>query len=183
MRHQIKWIWENMDAKLHKRHILALVLSVTTSLMILINPALTQRLVDEVIMVQNAEPLLGILALMLSTKLIREALRYYMIVTLEKDAQNVVYNLRSRLFTRMQYNDIRFFSCFLNILHHQLLIQQQAGNHGGKAQNQRHNDQLTHTALCLFPVPCAQKLAGDHTAAGSQSRKEHQDHRVDHIHQ
>ena len=109
MRHQIKWIWENMDAKLHKKHILALVLSVTTSLMILINPAMTQRLIDEVIMAQNPDPLLGILALMLSTKLLREALRYYMIVTLEKDAQNVVYNLRSRLFTRMQYNDIRFF--------------------------------------------------------------------------
>ena len=72
MRHQIKWLWENMDAKFHKRHILALILSVTTSLMILVNPALTQRLVDEVLMPQNPEPLMGILMTMLVIKLIRE---------------------------------------------------------------------------------------------------------------
>lgn len=109
MLQQIKWIWENMDARYHKRHILALVISVITSAMLLINPALTQRLIDDVIVAQNPEPLLGILALMLVVKLGREAMRYYMITALEKNAQNVVYNLRCKLFTRLQYNDMRFF--------------------------------------------------------------------------
>ena len=109
MLQQIKWLWENMDAPRHRRHILALIISVVTSLMLLVNPALTQRLIDDVIMAQNPEPLLGILAVMLVAKLGREGMRYYMVVTLEKNAQNVVYNLRCKLFRRLQYNDMSFF--------------------------------------------------------------------------
>ena len=106
---QIKWLWENMDRKLHARHIFALIISVITSAMLLINPALTQRLIDDVIVAQNPEPLLGILMTMLVLKLTREGLRYYMVVSLEKNAQNVVYNLRCKLFRRLQYNDMHFF--------------------------------------------------------------------------
>lgn len=109
MLHQIKWLWANMDARYHKRHIAALIISVVTSALLLVNPALTKRLVDDVLMAQNPEPLLGILAVMLVVKLAREGMRYYMIVTLEKNSQNVVYNLRCKLFTKLQYNDIRFF--------------------------------------------------------------------------
>ena len=109
MWNQIKWLWENMDARFHWRHILALVISVVTSALLLVNPALTQRLVDDVLMAQNPEPLLGILAVMLVVKLGREGARYFMIVTLEKNSQNVVYNLRMKLFAKLQYNDIRFF--------------------------------------------------------------------------
>lgn len=109
MLHQIKWLWANMDARYHKRHIAALIISVVTSALLLVNPALTKRLVDDVLMAQNPEPLLGILAVMLVVKLAREGMRYYMIVSLEKNSQNVVYNLRCKLFTKLQYNDIRFF--------------------------------------------------------------------------
>lgn len=109
MLHQIKWLWANMDARYHKRHIAALIISVVTSALLLVNPALTKRLVDDVLMAQNPEPLLGILAVMLVVKLAREGMRYYMIVTLEKNSQNVVYNLRCKLFAKLQYNDIRFF--------------------------------------------------------------------------
>lgn len=109
MLHQIKWLWENMDAKFHKRHIVALFLTVVTSALLLVNPALTQRLVDDVLVAQNPEPLLGILATMLVVQLGRLGMRYYMIVSLEKNAQNVVYNLRCKLFRKMQYNDMRFF--------------------------------------------------------------------------
>ena len=109
MWNQIKWLWDNMDARLHRGHILALVISVVTSALLLVNPALTKRLVDDVLMAQNPEPLLGILAVMLVVKLGREGARYFMIVTLEKNSQNVVYNLRMKLFTKLQYNDVRFF--------------------------------------------------------------------------
>ncbi len=109
IREQIKWLWNNMDARYHKRHIMALGISVFTCLLLLVNPALSQRLIDDVIVAQNPDPLLGILMIMLAVKLFREGLRYLMVVTLETDAQNVVYNLRSRLFQNMQYNDMRFF--------------------------------------------------------------------------
>ena len=98
-----------MDEKYHKRHIIALCISVFTAALTLVNPALTQRLVDDVIVAQNAEPLMGILMVMLVVKLGREALRYMMVVFMEKDGQNVMYNLRLKLFTKLQYNDMRYF--------------------------------------------------------------------------
>ena len=46
---------------------------------------------------------------MLIVKLGREGLRYMMVIFLETDSQNVIYNLLRRLFEKMQYNDMRFF--------------------------------------------------------------------------
>ena len=109
MLHQIKWLWDNIDANLHRRHILALIICVITCGLTLVNPALTQKLVDDVIVAQNPEPLLKLLAIMLVVQGVRLGLRYYMIITMERDAQNLVYNLRCRLFTRLQYNDMAFF--------------------------------------------------------------------------
>ena len=109
MRRQIKWLWDNMDAHLHKRQILALVISAVTSALLLVNPALSQRLIDDVIVAQNPEPLLGILAVMLAVKLGREASRYLMVILLEGNSQNVLFNLRTKLFRKLQYNDMRFF--------------------------------------------------------------------------
>ena len=106
---QIRWLWNIMDASYHKRHIFALCLSVITSLMLLINPALTSKLVDEVIVAQNPDPLIPILMIMLCVKFLREGMRYLMIVTLEKTSQNVKYNLRVRLFLKLQYQDAAFF--------------------------------------------------------------------------
>lgn len=106
---QIKWLWSVMDKKFHPRHILALCISAVTSLMLLINPTLTARLVDEVIVGGNTAPLLGLLMTMLAVKLVREGSRYFMVISLEKTSQNTVYNLRMRMFTRMQHQDMRFF--------------------------------------------------------------------------
>ncbi|MBQ8654665.1 MAG: ABC transporter ATP-binding protein [Clostridia bacterium] len=107
---QMKWLWSNMDEKLRPKQVLALLISVFTSALLIVNPALTQKLIDDVILAQNPDPLLGILAVMLAVKLGREALRYYMVVTMEKNSQNMIYNLRRKLFTKLQYNDMRFFN-------------------------------------------------------------------------
>ena len=106
---QIRWIWRNMDHKYRAGVITALIISAVTSVMLLINPALTSQLVDEVIIKENTEPLLRLLAIMLAAKVIREGLRYSMIIFLEKGSQNVVFNLRRRLFMVLQYQEMRFF--------------------------------------------------------------------------
>lgn len=106
---QIKWLWSVMDRHMHKWHIIALGISVFSSLLLLINPTLTARLIDEVIVAGNTAPLMGILITMLVVKLVREGSRYLMVIMLEKTSQNTLYNLRNRLFTRMQYQDMRFF--------------------------------------------------------------------------
>ena len=106
---QFAWLWSNMDARSRRRHVAALAICVFTCLLLLVNPALSKRLIDDVIVAQNPEPLLGILGVMLAVKLGREGLRYLMVIFLETDAQNVVYNLRRKLFEKMQYNDLQFF--------------------------------------------------------------------------
>ena len=109
MRKQFEWLWQNMDAPYRRRHVIALCVCAFTCLLLLVNPALSRRLIDDVIMAGNPDPLLPILGVMLAVKLGREGLRYMMVIFLEKDSQNVVYNLRRRLFTKMQYNDMPFF--------------------------------------------------------------------------
>ena len=49
IRKQIAWLWENMDAPYRRRHVIALCISVFTCLLLLVNPALSQRLIDDVI--------------------------------------------------------------------------------------------------------------------------------------
>ena len=78
-------------------------------MLLLVNPALSRRLIDDVIVAGNPDPLLGILAVMLAVKLGREGMRYMMVIFLEKSSQNVVFNLRRRLFGKMQYSDMQFF--------------------------------------------------------------------------
>ena len=109
MLRQIQWLWGNMDAPFRRRHIIALCVCVFTALLLLVNPALSQRLIDDVIVAQDPVPLLPILAVMLAVKACREGLRYLMIVTMERDSQNVVFNLRCRLFEKLQASDMRFF--------------------------------------------------------------------------
>ncbi len=110
----IKWLWRLMDKKYHKWHILALCISAVTSLMPLINPTLTSIMVDRVFpTAEGAVPefdlLLPILLIMLGVKLLNVGLRYFMTITVERTSQNMIYNLRVRLFTRLQHQDTRFF--------------------------------------------------------------------------
>ena len=89
--------------------VLALGICVVSCVLLLVNPALSKRLIDDVIMAQNAEPLIPILIIMLAVKLLREGSRYGMIMMLESGSQNMIYNLRKRLYEKLMYNDMRFF--------------------------------------------------------------------------
>ena len=114
----IKWLWGLMDKKYHKWHVLALCISAVSSLMLLINPHLTSIMVDRVFPTKKAieagavpefDLLVPILLIILGVRVFREGMRYLMIVIVEKSSQNVIFNLRTRLFTRLQYQDTRFF--------------------------------------------------------------------------
>ncbi len=109
IRKQVKWLIENMDPPYRKKHLAALFICVFSCVLLLVNPALSRRLIDDVIMAQNPEPLIPILLVMLAVKLGREGMRYLMVMLLESDSQNMIFNLRKRLYEKMQYNDMRFF--------------------------------------------------------------------------
>ena len=61
IRKQIKWLIENMDPPCRKKQLLALCICVFTCVLLLVNPALCRRLIDDVIMAQNPDPLIPIL--------------------------------------------------------------------------------------------------------------------------
>ena len=98
---QIAWLWKHMDTPYRVRHIIALGICAFSCVLLLVNPALSQRLIDDVIIAQNPEPLLLILAVMLAVKLSREGSRYLMVMFMEQDSQNVIFNLRRKLFEKM----------------------------------------------------------------------------------
>lgn len=109
IRKQVNWLIENMDRKHRRQMVLALGICVVSCVLLLVNPALSKRLIDDVIVAQNAEPLIPILLIMLAVKLLREGSRYGMIMMLESGSQNMLYNLRKRLYEKLMYNDMRFF--------------------------------------------------------------------------
>jgi ABC-type multidrug transport system fused ATPase/permease subunit len=106
---QIRWIWKNMDPLYRKRYIIALVISLVTTMMGLINPFLSSKLVDEVIVNHNVDPMLRLLLTMLAVLCVQQGLRYLMIIWFEGSAQNVVYNVKSRLFESLQHQEMAFF--------------------------------------------------------------------------
>lgn len=107
---QIKWLWSMMDKKFHKKHILALMISVVSSAALLVKPSLTGRLIDEVIVAQNTEPLVPLLVILLVAWLAIETSRYTMVILLETTSQNALHNMRVRLFRRMQHQDMHFYN-------------------------------------------------------------------------
>ncbi len=106
---QIQWLWGNMDPRYRRRMGIAMGICVFSCVLLLVNPALSRRLIDDVIVARNPEPLIGILMVMLAVKLGREGLRYLMVIFLESASQNTVFNLRKRLFEKLQYNDMSYF--------------------------------------------------------------------------
>ena len=81
MLNQFKWLWGNMDAPYRRRHVFALCISVFTCILLLVNPTISQRIIDDVIQARNPDPLLPLLGVMLAVKLGREGLRYWQLYT------------------------------------------------------------------------------------------------------
>ena len=101
--------------------VVGVVLSVFTSVVSIVNPKLSQLLVDDVIVgVKNAdglvthhtEMLLPILAAMVGVQLAISSLRYLMIVLFEKSSQNLLSRLRGKLYDNLQKQDMRFYDTY-----------------------------------------------------------------------
>ena len=105
---RIKWLWKYMGEKRHL-FVIAMVLSAVTSAILVVNPLLSQKLIDDVITPQNLSLLLPILGLMLAVQMVRLTLRYTMIVLLEKSSQCTFNGLRHRMYSVLQNMDARYF--------------------------------------------------------------------------
>ena len=80
--YQCKWLFGIMDKRYHKRHALALAISAVTSLMLLINPALTSPTDRRGHRRAESGAFARLLLAMLAFKVLRECLRYYMVISL-----------------------------------------------------------------------------------------------------
>ena len=105
---RIKWLWKYMGEKRHL-FVIAMVLSAVTSAILVVNPMLSQKLIDDVITPQNLSLLLPILGMMLAVQMVRLTLRYTMIVLLEKSSQCTFNGLRHRMYSVLQNMDARYF--------------------------------------------------------------------------
>lgn len=106
---QIKWMLKHMGKKYRWMLLFGLIISVVTSAMCLIDPWLTSRLYDDVIMANDPTPLIPILAAMLTVAVLRVGARHGMVVMMESASQNMLMTLRRELFRRMQFQDVGYF--------------------------------------------------------------------------
>lgn len=106
---KLKWLWKYMG-KFRYLFVIGLILSAVTSSMLIINPMLSQKLIDEVITPQNTALLLPLLGAMMAVQLIRLGLRYIMVVCLEKNSQQMLDDVRRKMFDVIQNQDHVFFS-------------------------------------------------------------------------
>lgn len=106
---RLKWLWKYMGKKRHL-FVIGLILSAITSAMLIINPMLSQRLIDEVITPQNTALLLPLLGAMMVVQLLRLSLRYIMVICLEKNSQQMLDDVRRKMFDVIQNQDHIFFN-------------------------------------------------------------------------
>lgn len=106
---RLKWLWKYMGNKRYL-FVIGMILSAVTSSMLIINPMLSQKLIDEVITPQNTTLLLPLLGAMMVVQLVRLVLRYVMVICLEKNSQQMIDDVRRKMFDVIQNQDHVFFN-------------------------------------------------------------------------
>jgi len=89
-----------------------LILTGITAGIRVVNPALGQRIIDEVIIGQNTSPLIPLLIWMMAVQLIRLGLRYLMIIMMEVSSTSVMTSIRRNMFKTIHWQDFRFLGRF-----------------------------------------------------------------------
>ena len=105
---QLKWLWKYMGSKRYLL-VIGLILSGITSSMLIINPMLSQKLIDNVITPRNTAMLLPLLGAMMAVQVVRLVLRYIMVICLEENSQHMLDDVRRRMYDVIQNEDYRFF--------------------------------------------------------------------------
>ena len=89
-----------------------LFLDVLTAAMRVINPMLGLRIIDEVVIGGNTEPLIPILVTMMIVQLSRLGLYYLMIIMMEIASTDVMTRLRRDMYETVQWQDFKFLGLF-----------------------------------------------------------------------
>jgi len=108
---QIQWIWNYMKGR-RAVFVAGLVVSAVSAMMWIINPMFAQRLIDDVVVPQNTEPLIRLLVIMFAVQIARLSLRYLMVVLMEKASTGVMTDIRRDMYEMVQGQDYRFLGRF-----------------------------------------------------------------------
>ncbi|QSF45654.1 ABC transporter ATP-binding protein [Paenibacillus tianjinensis] len=113
---ELKWLWQNLKGN-RTRYIVALCLSVVGSALTIVNPYISQRIVDTFIAgdnaVQNLTEERGLLIAlclgMIGFSLLRTGLAYLTTMQYERSSQNMMYNIRIYLYNKIQGQDREYY--------------------------------------------------------------------------
>jgi len=89
-----------------------LLLTIVTSAMRVINPMLGRRIIDEVIVLKNTDPLIPLLVAMMIVQVGRLGLHYLMIIFMEISSTGVMTDIRKDMYQMVQWQDYRFLGRF-----------------------------------------------------------------------
>lgn len=101
--------------------IIAMIISATTSAAAIINPKISQIIVDDVIVgvkdsagrvIHHTEKLIPLLVAMVVIQFVIQSLRYLMVVLLEKSSQFMLIKVRERLYDNLLKMDMGFYNKF-----------------------------------------------------------------------
>lgn len=104
-----QWIWQ-YSKKYQFRIILALIFVLLNAILIIINPLISGKIVDEVIDNHQIKLLVPLLLLMIGITLIRTIIRYSYQILFERISQNSLFELRNDLYQKLQVLDFDFFN-------------------------------------------------------------------------
>jgi ATP-binding cassette subfamily B protein len=106
---QLGWVWKYMGKK-RPGFLAGLAIAGVSSFMLIINPMLSQHLIDDVIIPKNTAPLVRLLLLMMGAQLVRLLLRYVMVILMELKSTAVMTDIRRRMYEVVQGQDYRFLN-------------------------------------------------------------------------
>lgn len=105
----IKWIFSYIN-KYKFRFYIALTAVLLSSFMAMINPYLSGRLVDEVIIQNKTDILFPILGVMVAVTVIKAIIRYTYQMAFEFVSQNVIFELRQKMYSKLQELDLDYYN-------------------------------------------------------------------------
>lgn len=105
----IRWIFGYIN-KYKIRFYFAFVAVLISSLISMINPYLSGKLVDEVIMKNKLNMLIYILRIMILVTVIKAIIRYTYQMTFERVSQNVIFEIRQQMYNKLQELDLDYYN-------------------------------------------------------------------------
>ena len=108
---QVGWLWNYLKG--NRGYLIAgSILSAITAATFIVNPMLSRRLIDDVIIPGNTDPLIPLLITMLIVTVLRLSMRYVMHVFLEKESNIAMTIMRRDMYQIIQHQDFKFLGKF-----------------------------------------------------------------------